>query len=386
MKRLGVLMAVVMGVMLLFTGVAVAIQGVCSNCHTMHNSQNGVGEVQTYEDGTITTGVETPQAQLLKADCIACHAGDTGKTNSFNAPIVVHTTEPGGQGGGKTLAGGDFYWVAEGLGGGTYGDTYGHNVADIADMDQEINSYKPPGWDPNATPGVLDDGTINGGENDWSKQLTCAGKYGCHGNHSAEDQMGGIRGAHHGNVGGTSTKAENPDSVGKSFRFLGGINGLEDSEWQWNESSSVHNEYYGIDTPSGRNQTNTNYANKRTISYFCAECHGYFHSRIDDNTQGSPWLRHPTDIKLPSSGEYQYYNLDGGKQYSVEAPVARSSVPDSSSSTVTPGEDIVMCLSCHRAHGSDQPDLLRWNYADMQAGSGTSDTGCFTCHTTKNGD
>jgi predicted CXXCH cytochrome family protein len=76
----------------------------------------------------------------------------------------------------------------------------------------------------------------------------------------------------------------------------------------------------------------------------------------------------------------------------VEAPIARPVVPENSSSTVTPNDDttengaIVMCLSCHRAHGSDQPDLLRWAYAGMQAGTGTADTGCFVCHTTKNGD
>ncbi|MCK4488054.1 MAG: hypothetical protein KAU38_15015, partial [Desulfobacterales bacterium] len=43
---------------------------------------------------------------------------------------------------------------------------------------------------------------------------------------------------------------------------------------------------------------------------------------------------------------------------------------------------IVMCLSCHRAHGTPNNDLLRWAYT-MDAGSGTDNGGCFICHTTK---
>ncbi|HIC92409.1 MAG TPA: hypothetical protein EYP21_10200 [Syntrophaceae bacterium] len=54
------------------------------------------------------------------------------------------------------------------------------------------------------------------------------------------------------------------------------------------------------------------------------------------------------------------------------------------SQTVTPGTDQVMCLSCHRAHGSPYADMLRWNYSHMIAGDTTKSGGCFTCHTQKN--
>jgi hypothetical protein len=43
-----------------------------------------------------------------------------------------------------------------------------------------------------------------------------------------------------------------------------------------------------------------------------------------------------------------------------------------------------MCLSCHGAHATDYPDILRWNYDTMNAGGGGLDVGCFTCHTQKN--
>jgi hypothetical protein len=157
-------------IILLSSGLALAITGQCSNCHTMHNSQNGQGEVQTYSEGTLQTNQTTPQSQLLKASCIACHTGTTGQTNSFGAPIVLHITAPTGQGAGKTLAGGDFYWVAKGLGA---TDSKGHNVSGLADPDVTISANignNPPGWDTNATSGFTF-GQVAEGETDWSSQL-----------------------------------------------------------------------------------------------------------------------------------------------------------------------------------------------------------------------
>jgi hypothetical protein len=376
---------------LLCYGLALAISGQCSNCHTMHNSQNGAGVVETYAGGVITTGVTTPQNQLLIASCIACHAGTTGEKNSHGAPIVVHTIAPTDQGYQKTLAGGDFYWVATGLGA---TDSRGHNVSGLAAADGAIG-YTPPGWDKDATNGFTF-GQVAGGASNWgTNQLSCDGIYGCHGQHSST----GITGAHHSNTGLTSNQCNVANTIGNSYRFLGGIKGLENADWNWNETASDHNEYYGVDSPTNRNLSNTSYSDKSTISFSCAECHGYFHSQIDSTTAGqSPWLRHPTDIALPSdiTKEYQYYNPDGlptgsgavagNTDYSIEAPVARPTVPATSSKDVTPGTDIVMCLSCHRAHGSPVADILRWDYTTMQAGTGTTDSGCFTCHTCKNAD
>jgi predicted CXXCH cytochrome family protein len=374
---------------------AYALTGACSNCHTMHNSQDGKGVVTLYDIGTpgsLQINQDEPQPQLLKASCIACHTGDvaeTGKVNAANnAPIVFHLSCPSGQGGNSTLAGGDFCFVAKGVG--TPDDSKGHNVAGISDQDQHINQgspgYTPPGWDPSATPGALDDGTVNGGVATWTTQLTCDGVNGCHGTHT----VAGITGAHHSNDGLTATRALNPTNIGNSYRFLSGIKGLENVDWNFNEAQDIHNEYYGVDYPTDREWTASGagtYTNKDTISYSCAECHGFFHSKIDDTTAGvKPWLRHPTDIMLPGIDEYQYYNPDHGNVYSVEAPVARPTVPLGSSQDVNPGTDaIVMCLSCHRAHGSPEPDLLRWTY-NMQAGVGDIDEGCFTCHVNKNHD
>ena len=160
----------------------------------------------------------------------------------------------------------------------------------------------------------------------------------------------------------------------------------------------------------------------KTISYLCAECHGNFHSGTDiiyNSTtiaDANPWLRHPTDFSLQTTAadtEYRDYAnasgtlyATGTSAYNYIAPLASANVSagddnNKKASTTTPptgaisdpfavaDNDIVTCLSCHRAHGSAYADLLRWDYTDMQAGSGGdgvnkfANKGCFACHTTK---
>ncbi len=383
MKKVLIVFVAIASLLLVSYGSSYAIQGQCVNCHTMHNSQNG----------TRMADQDTPYGSLLRAGCISCHTQNgagQGATNTYGAPIVFHTTNPAAQGGGYTLAGGDFYWVATGYGA---TDSTGHNVAGIAGVDAAIaanlGNYVPPGWDAGATPGALNDGqiTVSGGTGSWSTQLNCAGTYGCHGVHNQSGDFPGMKGAHHNNPGIAQTQADTPTTIGDSYRFLSGIKGLENSQWNWNETTSSHNEYFGSNDLTVRSSTAVGYANKRTISYMCAECHGAYHSYIDAAPLGTPWLRHPTDIVLGRGAgtEYSAYNPDGGNQYSLQAPVARASVPADSSPTINTASDIVMCLSCHRAHGSNQPDILRWDYSGMIAGSTAPHTGCFVCHTTKNG-
>lgn len=349
---------ITLGILLIiffFTQKVFAISNqLCANCHTMHASY--------FEGGTHY--VITPNPTLLKTNCIGCHQGTTGYKNSFGAPIVYHTTNPGQTGPGSTLAGGDFYWMSSG------NFTTGHNVKELVPS----SPITPPGWDPSATSGYIY-GQIANGETSWSRQLTCAGTYGCHGYHNNLDPLIAIKGSHHKNMGGSNTTADSNSiaqhPVGGAYRFLAGIYGKEDIDWEYTASSSDHNEYYGING-------NSNYSNKNTISFLCAKCHGYFHSQMDDATTGSPFLRHPTDYMIPNSWEYSNYTT-----YNLSVPVARNSVYTAPSSTVTPGSGnaIVMCLSCHRAHGSEFAYILRWDYRGWPGNGKT--IGCSICHSTK---
>lgn len=400
-------------VCLLFAGSnAVAkVSGQCADCHTMHSMQDGTA----LADGN--------GRALTKGDCIGCHTGSNGTAGGMgNTPFVTSTTPPlygpdyGADGTlinkdgvpGATLAGGTFYYVAQGN-----AHSKGHNVKGLGGSDNPDTNITPA----NVPPGWIyewgNSGIATGTDaNNWTtNQLTCAGTYGCHGGHEHADDFADISGAHHGDdseIDGTSTV--------KSFRFLKGIIGYEDADWEYSRSNTDHNQYYGAahTTKSQVNAERTlgNAGVGQGISTFCGTCHGNFHSGSaddliiygsDDGAIGSaPWLRHPTDYALATavtSGalEYSDYSgMDGAVgQYNVIAPVATSNLTGNvvaagnvvtTSVTSSPETSIVNCLSCHRAHGSPYDDLLRWNYADIQAGqvdNKWANKGCFACHTTK---
>jgi predicted CXXCH cytochrome family protein len=113
------------------------------------------------------------------------------------------------------------------------------------------------------------------------------------------------------------------------------------------------------------------------MTAFCCGCHGAFH---DEKDASGNWIRHPSDAVLGGAGtEYAGYTT-----YDPVVPVARASLSTVKSTVSGSGGDgdMVMCLSCHRAHGSPYPDMLRWDNDNMVAGGGGTG-GCFTCHTEK---
>ncbi len=387
--------------LLLCSGSAWAmVNGQCSDCHTMHNSQ----------DGSTVTSDGNLHRSLTTGDCVGCHTGTNVTGGNIPYVMTPALTEYGpdydssgnlvNAAATNSLAGGTFNMVST-------TDSYGHNVVGISNADTAIG-YTPPGWIPStfqASNGGGSDpvGDINSANPDWgTTQLTCAGTNGCHGSHTNADDFADIRGAHHGDdTGGTGIDGS---TIAKSYRFLRGIIGLEDNDWELTVSATDHNQYYGVD----RTSTTTAGMDAQTISYLCAECHGLFHSN-DGSTSGSgiifngptidnanPWLRHPTDFALSTAGgEYlDYADANGNLAassgvtavYNFVAPLASADVTTVISNPFTGTEnDVVTCLSCHRAHGSAHDDLLRWDYAEMVAGTttGFDNKGCFACHTTK---
>ncbi len=340
MKRLikNILLCIIISIAFIFTGVSQAyVTGKCSGCHTVHNSQDGsyvAFKLNGSYSGFESTSV--PNKRLLKSDCVGCHSSTGTSTIVSNTPVIFSTSSFN-----NPLAGGNFSSVRS-------DDTKGHNVYGVKTQDG-IHGLTPPGGSAMAS------------------QLTCAGQYGCHGDRSSgNDNYSALGGAHHVDDTGGITGA----SVGLSYRFLNGIMGKEDANWEQDNANTSHNEYQGS-TGSATD----------TISYLCAICHGDYHTWEGGASEvgtASPWKRHPTDIALKSTGEYANYST-----YSMVAPLARPD-PDSVADTtlVTPGTDIVMCLSCHRAHSSPYYKILRWDYKSTTLATALS--GCNVCHTSKN--
>ena len=359
------------------------VSGVCSDCHTMHNSQNNISMSVQWDTATYNTESvdNTPNNSLLKfSQCLGCHKGNY-VDNGW--PIVLDNSEPsiandGTFSDGQMTAGGNFYWVSA-------DETTGHNVIP---GDPDVALTSPPGYDSNFQ---TKDSLSRFGGTPANKMVTCAGINGCHGTAVDTNEFGAIAGGHHGD-GTVDDGICNGDSVTKSYRFLYGIKGIEDSDWEYTKNSTTdHNQYYGINRDAGDTGEGTVNADTATISYLCCQCHGAFHGS-DDDASASPWIRHPTDFDMgdATGSEYKFYNGAAGAgtaAYNVTAPLGNSTPTTYNSGAVTVGSAngtaIVTCLSCHRAHGTPFADILRWQYSDISAASGETNTGCFICHTTK---
>jgi len=332
------------------------VTGPCVNCHTMHNSQ---------DNQAITTDGK-PLAALLTVDCIGCHTGiNTGQNAT---PYVFDTTPPlyrqtGTEPDANVLAGGNFYWMANS--GTIIADRLGHNVYGLSAPDATLTL--PPG----------SNGSFSG-------QLRCAGVKGCHGRRTENNQIADMKGSHHNSRENTWNSGQ---TLADSYRFLMGVQGMGDEQFEFHPTNQRHNKYYGQDRSAESQQP------AGTISSFCASCHQYFHngsgSLAPSATFGTGvWLRHPTDFDMSgaaSSTEYSQYNGGNGSSniYSVISPVATEDTTSTINDVVYAKQNdaIVMCLSCHRAHGTPYPALLRW---DFKSWPGGGVNGCAVCHTTKN--
>ncbi len=349
------------------------VSGSCANCHTMHNSQDGSLPVSG-----------GPNETLLLNDCVGCHSSATSSTyytlGNCEVPVVLYT------GGVPTeyLAGGNFYWVKEGLGA---DDSKGHN-AFLGEDDDNLT----------VAPGAKVTCSTNACHQNLSQPFAGSnmnfalnGNYGCKGchinvKHHANDHPNGDSG-----LANSAEKGWYRFLSGHGFTEDGstaGVEGYEDGLWEAglhdggdHLGSTTHNEYLGnhdVDTGYGFDYGDLGH----TTTAFCTGCHGEFHNTQNLGTDPENiWIRHPSDAIIPNDNEYQYCTT-----YDPLTPVARPSLPETPSGAVVPGTDMVMCLSCHRPHGSPYPDMLRWDYTRQISGGGEGcdvGTGCFFCHTTK---
>ncbi|NVL90093.1 MAG: hypothetical protein HWN69_03715 [Desulfobacterales bacterium] len=355
------------------------VGGLCCNCHTMHNSQGGDPMARGDTGWGGTGGSTDPRPQLLIATCLGCHSSTGGSAvetmaDGSKIPIVYNTggyPDP-------PLAGGNFYYVS--VAGGS-DDRKGHNIF----SDNSDTLTEAPGLSefPDTCSGQTDSCHLNldrptqYGFSELLPGIKACESCHLHPEHHANDHV--------------HLQGGKVDSYDKGwYRFLlphggfananvDGVEGFEDGDWEHSSGAGDHNEYKGSVVSGSYGFTGLG----NTMTAYCTGCHPEFH-----NVQGalsSPFKRHPSDIVIQNSGEYANAFGAAGSgtgAYDPDFPVARSTVPVSPSSTVTLGSDMVMCLSCHRAHGSQYDSILRWDYKNTDLA--TAFSGCNKCHTTKN--
>jgi hypothetical protein len=323
----------------------------------MHNSQGGSPMAFTFTMSAGKKFIDVANKGLLTTDCVGCHQG---VNNGSNGPYVLDASEPAyGATGvlGDTLAGGNFYWVSMG------NHRAGHNVLGITQQDL------PHVWTPPGGAAMLG-------------QITCGGTNGCHGSQGEPDSTMALWGSHHRN---DMSSWQDGASTATSYRFIDGLQGLEDPDYEYRPVAAAHNKYYGVDRTGEADVTGT-------VSSHCARCHNDFHNGTGNISNGSftngIWIRHPTDFDMSravSSAEYDTYNGGTGtaNPYSVISPVATVDNSTTLNTTIYSQADdaIVMCLSCHRAHGTPYDGILRWDYKKWPGTDGYN--GCAICHTAK---
>jgi hypothetical protein len=306
------------------------VGGDCDACHVCYP---GMKEKRT-------SVVQPFQYVNREIFCINCHSSSTSDTiknlGGNNVPVVFNNVKPV-----RSLAGGNFYFVAK-----DFGDRKGHNVNVITSSDKEFPDL-PPGYSRASDPSSI-------GYNP-KKPLACAGSNGCHGDRNIEDPFVAIFGTHH-----AVDRPIDGSTTARSYRYLkitgkvDGVSGLEDNEWNKNAVSMKHNEY------------------SLSIDLLCKSCHG----ELQRGHAGTRF-KHLSGIPIPDRGEYRGYTI-----YSLDAPVARVIVPQVYSDLVTPGKDLVTCLSCHVAHAGPYDSALRWDYDNIFTGE-EEKSGCKICHTGK---
>lgn len=355
MKKIFILGLIVFSVMLV-SSQAFAISGPCSNCHTMHNSQNGT---------LVNTTAPNGAPMLLRGDCIYCHG-------------VAGATQPGPLGGPL-----GYYPKVDDPGTPSAAGFFTPVAGNITDQHNVVYAGAPPETtipNPLLPPGSTGAATLGG-------PLTCAGSAGCHGrpyidtSAAADGGMGAMNGFHHNSIaGGVGYRflriASQPLATITTSTIGTPVGGKGSPTWEiGNPTVGNHNVYQGGNGTGGGTG-----ASGESISRFCSRCHGDFHGAF--GAAGGPFNRHPVDWSLPAVAATGRDMVANATLDMVNNPFAYGDVSTLSTNVALTNTGAqVMCLSCHRSHGSAQPDLLRFDYATQIAGQGVgTNFGCLGCH------
>lgn len=326
------------------------VSGPCVNCHTMHNSQGGPPPSPLWFLGG------GPRGALVANSCEGCHTTAGGDplaegTGGGQFPYVLDAGNAFNDN--NCLAGGYFPGLQEKGGSGSSNTGNAHTIGSVAN---------PPGY--------------NGSWYNAVAGLSCAGSSGCHGDQSIADPMKAVSGGHHGtSITGYRMLIANNSGIPENVAGTGATD-YEEALIKNTSTASTTTNY----TAAGKhNLYKAVKDGTDTISQFCANCHGDFHA----DTKVGAWYRHPTDIILPSD-----WQLQGSGGYTLNDKDLKYNPPGYNGTEGGAGTRYATCLSCHRAHGTDNYDLLRFAYnpnspygetTDQQAGSGKA-YGCLGCH------
>jgi hypothetical protein len=324
----------------------------CTGCHSMHSPKAGGSFLLIGSDQSST--------------CMTCHlhVGDTGPS-SYHV-VSADADMPIGKPPLQRTPGGDFGWLKK-----TYtftvrgttttedGATHGHNVVatDFGYVADPTNTTAPGG-------------TFS------SSQLGCQS---CHDPHSASRQLSdgtivrpALGQATAPIIGSGSYNNSPTPAAGQAvgvYRLLRGgtYNGVTFTNFPIAVAPSTYNQ------TEATNQVRVAYGANGTNTWgnWCATCHTRMHS--------SGNYVHPIDQSLGTdiANNYNAYVKSGDLTGTV-ATAFSSLVPfmentgdlttlkshASNTNTYLNGpstSDKVACLSCHRAHATGWPDMLRWN-------------------------
>ncbi|MBC8317782.1 MAG: hypothetical protein H8E41_07730 [Desulfobulbaceae bacterium] len=406
---------------------------ICTDCHTMHNSEDGADVMWVNIDGTVTGG---PAHELLKREnwtdmCLSCHMQgqntastaalpDVSQENGqWTAPIVM--TLDGVDPAGISMPAGDFYYSnldpKKGHNpaytpSGTKGSFPATDLSVFMAVDPVLGAV-PPG-------GNLD------GDDEWSCHT-------CHGMHSrfsgsytawrqVSRSTNGI--IHTGPVvsfgveTATGNKTQNAAYEPIKSNSRGDVQGTA-----YVNTRLDGNPVEGANLWADEADDNKN-VYRGGFSSFCSTCHGDFHgegtleSDLDANTNpdgSGRWIRHPTNILMdttPASRKYgittytaTITNAQGNNpnpvgydwRYPLIQPDTDFTVSSTAASMATPAtalaESRISCLTCHKAHATQYENMTRWDTtghafisvgeADIDGVASIGDNpafGCGKCH------
>ena len=308
----------------------------CSDCHTMHYSEGG--QPVTTPSGESYAG---PSAYLIRADsinmlCLSCHDSGTGETNSAPDVIGVASYESP-----VLKRAGGFFRKPMGIAYHT-----GHSLG--------VLNETAPGSNPPVT---------------FPSGLTCVS---CH--------------DPHGNSNYRSLKTSVGNETHLKVSYINGVYSRQSSIFQ-NTLRPTSLRY------SAGNIRYTRDDKEDGLSHWCQGCHTDIHGPLGnfnkgrplDNYSGSSEFYHPIlGVTMSQAMMDKIINVSGWfNRYESRVPVISPSnqIPGTRSNS----DNQVGCMTCHKAHGSNNKAGLIYDNpqtAALEDGTSLNQT-CQQCHSIK---